>query len=59
MALEPQNVTGTIIDWVAQPRLRFAGRTRKHASLQQLYRNVSTGDEEWRDVEFVHTTTED
>lgn len=54
MVINPTNVTATPITWVATPELRLAGKRRNKAELQQLWKNASTGETEWRDVEFVH-----
>lgn len=59
MAFAPTNVTGTVITWAATARLRLLGKKRKDAVLQQQWRNASTGETEWRDVELVHPTDGD
>ena len=51
---EPENIAGEIIEWVPTNKLRWFGRKKSTADLEQLWKNVSTGEEEWRDVEFVH-----
>lgn len=51
---EPENISGTIIEWVPTVHLRWFGRRRRDADLEQLWINQSTGEEEWREIEFVH-----
>lgn len=54
MTINPTNITAVQITWVATPEIRFAGKKRSKSELQQKWKNVSTGEVEWRDVEFVH-----
>lgn len=55
MAFTPTNVSGQIVTWVPTTELRWVGKTMKKATLEQKWKNVSTGAEEWRDVVFVHS----
>jgi len=52
--LVPSNITGEDITWVPTAQLRMAGRKKKDAQLQQLWKHASTGETEWRDIPFVH-----
>lgn len=52
--LVPSNITGEDITWVPTTQLRMAGRRKKDAQLQQLWKHASTGETEWRDIPFVH-----
>lgn len=58
MALEPSNVSGSIITWEATSELRYAGRRRKDALLEQLWKNRATNETEWREIPFVHVNNE-
>jgi hypothetical protein len=55
MAISAENISGQQITWVATPQLRYAGKIRFIATLQQLWKNMQTGEQEWRNVEFVST----
>jgi hypothetical protein len=52
-------MTGQIVTWVATPSLRYAGKTLKKATLKQKWVNVSTGQIQWRDIEFIHINEDD
>jgi hypothetical protein len=59
MALEPTNITGALTVWEATTTLRLFGKNIKKAVLQQKFKILSTGEMEWRDVEFVHDNSND
>lgn len=58
MAINPSNVTSVQITWLPTVEIRYVGKKRNKAALQQKWKHVSSGEEEWRDVEFVHTNDE-
>lgn len=59
MRFEPSNVVGGVVTWVPTMCLRLKGRRAKDATLQQKWKNVSTSETEWRDIELVHPHEED
>lgn len=54
MALDPTNISGITIGWQATMTLRLVGPRRKDAVLQQLWKNQSSVETEWRDVPLIH-----
>lgn len=54
MTFSPSNVTGQEVSWIPTNQLRYAGRRRKNAELEQLWVNPSTKESEWREIPFVH-----
>jgi hypothetical protein len=59
MAIEPNNITGQVVTWMPTSSIRLYGKTRKKADLQQLWKNLSSGETEWRDIEFTHSHIEE
>lgn len=58
MAIDPTDISGESITWQPTAHLRFVGRKRKTAELEQKWINRSTKAEEWREIPFVHSQSE-
>jgi hypothetical protein len=53
MAYQAMNVTGVVASLQPTPRLRWVTHVHGHGGrkLEQLWRNPSTEEEQWREVE--------